>query len=44
MLSGGFAMALAKNKLGDFIELREVTNSELMFGPENVRGVNNLNS
>ena len=37
-------MALAKYKLGDFIELREVTNSELMFGPENVRGVNNLNS
>lgn len=35
-------MALAKYKLGDFIELREVTNSELMFGPENVRGVNNL--
>lgn len=35
-------MALAKYKLGDFIELCEVTNSELMFGPENVRGVNNL--
>lgn len=35
-------MALTKCRLGDHIELREVTNSELAFGPENVRGVNNL--
>ena len=35
-------MALSKSKLGDYIELREITNSNLSFGPDNVRGVNNL--
>lgn len=35
-------MALTKCKLGDHIELREVVNSDLPFGPEYVRGVNNL--
>lgn len=35
-------MALTKCRLGDHIELREVTNLELAFGPESVRGVNNL--
>lgn len=35
-------MALTKCRLGDYIELREVTNSDLEFGPDNVRGVNNL--
>lgn len=35
-------MALTKCKLGDHIELREVVNSDLAFGSEYVRGVNNL--
>lgn len=35
-------MALTECKLGDYIELREVTNSNLVFGFEDVRGVNNL--
>ena len=35
-------MALTRCRLGDYIELREVTNSVLAFGPEDVRGVNNL--
>lgn len=35
-------MALSKYKLGELIELRERTNSDLRFGPDAVRGVNNL--
>ncbi|MBR2797915.1 MAG: restriction endonuclease subunit S [Clostridia bacterium] len=35
-------MALNKCKLGEHIELREVTNDDLQFGPDDVRGVNNL--
>lgn len=35
-------MALNKCKLGDYIELREVINSDLVFDIEDVRGVNNL--
>lgn len=35
-------MALSKIRLGDYIELREVTNETLAFGVESVRGVNNL--
>lgn len=35
-------MALTKCTLGEFIELREVTNDDLAFGSEDVRGVNNL--
>lgn len=35
-------MALTKYKLGDHIELREVVNSDLSFGLDSVRGVNNL--
>ena len=35
-------MALTICKLGDFIELCDVTNSDLTFGSEDVRGVNNL--
>lgn len=35
-------MALTKCKLGTYIELREVTNADLTFGPGDVRGVNNL--
>lgn len=35
-------MALMACKLGDHIELREVVNSDLAFGVESVRGVNNL--
>lgn len=35
-------MALNKCKLGEHIELREVTNDNLQFGPDAVRGVNNL--
>lgn len=42
MLLGGLAMALTICKLGDFIELCEVTNSDLTFDSEDVRGVNNL--
>ena len=35
-------MGLNKCKLGEHIELREITNEHLQFGPEDVRGVNNL--
>jgi len=42
MLSGGLDMALNKCKLGEHIELREITNSDLSFGLDDVRGVNNL--
>ena len=35
-------MALNKCKLGDHIELREIANSDLSFGLNSVRGVNNL--
>lgn len=35
-------MALMACKLGDHIELREVVNTDLAFGVEHVRGVNNL--
>lgn len=35
-------MALTKYKLGDHIELREVVNLDLLFGLNDVRGVNNL--
>ena len=35
-------MALIKCRLGDHLELREVTNSDFEFGLDDVRGVNNL--
>ena len=35
-------MALTTCKLGNYIELCEATNSDLAFGPDDVRGVNNL--
>lgn len=35
-------MGLTKYKLGNFIELREVKNTDLSFGIDDVRGVNNL--
>lgn len=35
-------MALTKCRLGELIELREVTNEDLLFGVDDVRGVNNL--
>lgn len=35
-------MKLTKRKLGEFIELRDVRNSNLEYGEESVRGVNNL--
>ena len=35
-------MALTERKLGEFIELRDVRNSELQYGADDVRGVNNL--
>ena len=35
-------MALNKCKLGEHIELREIVNSDLSFGLDDVRGVNNL--
>ena len=35
-------MALIKCKLGDHIELRGETNTNLTYGPSDVRGVNNL--
>lgn len=35
-------MALTKCKLGAYIELHGETNSNLIFGPDDVRGVNNL--
>lgn len=36
---GGLAMALTKYKLGDLIELVLDTNSELLYGPEDVKGM-----
>lgn len=42
MRSGGSVMALTKCRLGDHLELREVTNSDFEFGLDDVRGVNNL--
>lgn len=35
-------MALSKYKLGKYIELREITNSDCSLGVDSVRGVNNL--
>lgn len=35
-------MGLTKIRLGNYIELCQVTNSDLSYGPEAVRGVNNL--
>ena len=35
-------MALTKSRLGEYIELREETNDDLLYGVEDVRGVNNL--
>ena len=35
-------MALTKCKLGVYIELHGETNASLIFGPDDVRGVNNL--
>ena len=35
-------MASTNYKLGTYIELREVTNANFTFGPDDVRGVNNL--
>ncbi len=35
-------MGLTKCKLGEHIELREETNADLRYGPDDVRGVNNL--
>ena len=35
-------MALNKHKLGEFIELLDKRNTELVYGPDDVRGVNNL--
>jgi type I restriction enzyme S subunit len=40
MLSGGSAMALIEGKLGKYIELRDVRNTELRYGADRVRGVN----
>ena len=39
---GGLAMALTEHRLGEFIELRDVRNSDLQYGADDVRGVNNL--
>lgn len=39
---GGLVMASTNYKLGTYIELREVTNANFTFGPDDVRGVNNL--
>ena len=39
---GGLVIASTKYKLGTYIELCEVTNTNLAFGPDDVRGVNNL--
>lgn len=36
---GGLAMGLTKYKLGELIELVLKTNSELQYGPDNVRGM-----
>ena len=35
-------MGLNKHRLGEFIELRESVNSDLKYGLDYVRGVNNL--
>lgn len=35
-------MALSKHKLGEFIELLDNKNTNLEYGPDDVRGVNNL--
>ncbi len=35
-------MPLTKSRLGEYIELREETNNDLLYGVEAVRGVNNL--
>lgn len=35
-------MPLTKSRLGEYIELREETNDDLLYGVEDVRGVNNL--
>ena len=35
-------MGLSNCTLGEYIELREITNNDLVFGPDDVRGVNNL--
>jgi len=35
-------MTLTEHKLGEFIELRDVRNSVLQYGADDVRGVNNL--
>lgn len=35
-------MTLTEHKLGEFIELRDVRNSDLQYGADDVRGVNNL--
>lgn len=40
--SKGTSMALTKYSLGELIELREITNEDLSFGVDDVRGVNNL--
>ena len=42
MLSEGSDMALSNCTLGEYIELRSVTNNDLSYGVEDVRGVNNL--
>ena len=42
MLLGGSDMTLTEHKLGEFIELRDVRNSDLQYGADDVRGVNNL--
>ena len=42
MLSEGSDMALSNCTLGEYIELRSVTNNDLAYGVEDVRGVNNL--
>ena len=35
-------MTLTEHRLGEFIELRDVRNSDLQYGADDVRGVNNL--
>lgn len=42
MPSGGLGMSLHKYRLGELIELLEHTNSDLHYGVDDVRGVNNL--
>ena len=39
---GGLVMGLTKYRLGDLIELLGQANTDLQYGIENVRGVNNL--